>query len=262
MHCTALKTEFAADWDVLVEAEFQIIPTAVACSSPRPPVAKEALDAIFYEIVWRIPKDIDGVYLALHGSADCCENEDPEGTLLEMIREKIGPRKPIAIRLDSHAYFSTKMLALVDIAVAYQTCPHLDIYDTGKQAVQILVMAVNEAVQPLKVMAASPMINPPELRSNALEPYGSLIAACSAEEKGEVLAVSLLTIQPPIDVCELGWKAIVVVNADRGLEEAVANKIIEMAWDVRLKLTKTSAFSPVVALKSAFDRSNLCIIAD
>jgi microcystin degradation protein MlrC len=261
-HCAGPETEFAAAWDVLAKAEFQIIPTAVACSSPRPPVAKEALDVIFHEIVWRIPVDIDGVYLALHGSAYCHEDEDPEGTLLEMIREKIGPRKPIAISLDLHAYFSAKMLASVDIAVAYRSCPHLDIYDTGKQVAQILVKAVNGEVQPLTVMAARPMMTPPELHSNALEPYGSLMAACRAEEKGEVLAVSLLTIQPWIDVCELGWKAIVVVNADRDLGKAVANKIIEMAWNVRHELTKTSALSPIVAFNSAFDRSDLCIIAD
>jgi microcystin degradation protein MlrC len=117
-------------------------------------------------------------------------------------------------------------------------------------------------VQPITVLAARPMITPPELHNNALEPYGSLMAACLAGERGEVLAISLLTIQPWIDVSELGWKAIVTVDSNRELGEFVAEKIIDMAWQVRKELTRTHAQDPRSAFNRAFEQGDPTVIAD
>ncbi|NCA18537.1 MAG: microcystin degradation protein MlrC, partial [Actinobacteria bacterium] len=101
--CAGPTVELAGAWDVLTKVGVDIVPTLVATSSPRPPVTDDAFDVISEGILNAIPSDVGGVYLSLHGASFCQGDDDPEGTLLKMVRKKIGPDKLISISLDLHA---------------------------------------------------------------------------------------------------------------------------------------------------------------
>ena len=255
-------SEFAGAWDVLIQAECELIPTLIAYSSPRPPMTKDALDTITETILGAIPTDIDGVYLMLHGSAWAHHEDDPEGVLLRKIREKIGPDKFIAISLDLHAYFTEQMLGAVDIVSAYKTCPHLDLYETGARSAEILVQALRGEVKPKTVMAIAPMITPPEHHDHNRAPFKTLMDATRKTQNGKVLIASLLATQPWLNVPELTWKAIITVDEDVAHGQTEAQNLIDQAWALRKEFLSVTAKPVAIALEEAISMDAPTVIAD
>jgi microcystin degradation protein MlrC len=255
-------SEFAGAWDVLIQAECELIPTLIAYSSPRPPMTKDALDTITETILGAIPTDIDGVYLMLHGSAWAHHEDDPEGVLLRKIREKIGPDKFIAISLDLHAYFTEQMLGAVDIVSAYKTCPHLDLYETGARSAEILVQALRGEVKPKTVMAIAPMITPPEHHDHNRAPFKTLMDATRKTQNGKILIASLLATQPWLNVPELTWKAIITVDEDVAHGQTEAQNLIDQAWALRKEFLSVTAKPVAIALEEAISMDAPTVIAD
>jgi microcystin degradation protein MlrC len=256
------SSEFAGAWDVLTEAGCELIPTLIAYSSPRPPITQDALATITKTILNSIPSDIDGVYLMLHGSAWSHHEDDPEGVLLSLIREKIGPDKFIAISLDLHAYFTEQMLAAVDIVAAYKTCPHLDLYETGSRSAQILVQALRGEVKPKTVMAIAPMITPPEHHDHTRAPFKTLMDATHQTQNGKVLIASLLATQPWLNVPELTWKAIITVDEDVSYGREQAQNLIDQAWALRKDFLSLTAKPVREAIEAALGMQAPTVIAD
>ena len=261
--CAGATTELAGAWDVLTKSGVEIIPTLVATSSPRPPVTDDAFNAISRGIVDAIPHDVDGVYLSLHGAAYCQGDADPEGPLLEMVRAKIGPKPLISVSLDLHAYYTKKMLAVADIATAYRTAPHIDLYETGARAAQLIVDSLKSSTRPKTYRAEIPMITSAERHDNTKGPFKDLIDLCrKAEETPGILTVSLLATQPWLDVEELGWKAIVTTTGNDVDGAAVAKKIAKEAWARREQFMETIALPPAQALHEAVTTPELHVVSD
>ena len=261
--CAGPTTELAGAWDVLTKANVEIVPTLVATSSPRPPVTDDAFAVISQGIVNAIPSDVDGVYLSLHGASYCQGDDDPEGTLLAMVRKKIGLEKLISISLDLHAYYTKEMLAHADIATAYRTAPHIDLYETGARAAHLLVDALHQGLRPKVFRAEIPMITSAERHDNTRGPFKEIIDLCrKAESQPGVLSVSLLATQPWLDVEELGWKVIVTTTGADVDGQSVALEIAKAAWDRREQFMETVALAPAQALHEAVTSSGLCAISD
>jgi microcystin degradation protein MlrC len=261
--CAGPTVELAGAWDVFTKSGVEIIPTLVATSSPRPPVTDSAFDVISAGIISAIPSDVDGVYLSLHGASYCEGDEDPEGTLLEMVRAAIGPDKLISVSLDLHAYYTKKMLACADIATAYRTSPHIDLYETGARAAQLLVDALRQGGRPKTYRVEIPMITSAERHDNTKGPFKELIDMCRrAEGKPGVLSVSLLATQPWLDVEELGWKVIVTTSAAEVDGNPIAQEIADAAWQRREEFMATVALPPAEALHQAVNESGLCALSD
>jgi microcystin degradation protein MlrC len=261
--CAGPTVELAGAWDVLTNAGVEIVPTLVATSSPRPPVTDDAFTAISDGIVSAIPDDVDGVYLSLHGASYCEHDDDPEGTLLEMVRKKIGPEKLISISLDLHAYYTQKMLAYADMATAYRTAPHIDLYETGARAAQLLVDALENGQRPKVYRAEVAMITSAERHDNTKGPFKELIDLCrNAEETPGIFSVSLLATQPWLDVEELGWKVIVTTSGVDVDGQKIADTIATEAWNRREQFMETVALSPQEALHQAVTSPGLCAVSD
>ena len=261
--CAGPTVELAGAWDVFSKSGVEILPTLVATSSPRPPVTQDAFEKISAGIVNAITDDVDGVYLSLHGASYCQHDDDPEGTLLEMVRKKIGPHKLISISLDLHAYYTKKMLAYADIATAYRTAPHIDLYETGARAAQLLVGALESKSKPKVFRAEAPMITSAERHDNTKGPFKELIDLCrKAETQPGVLTVSLLATQPWLDVSELGWKVIVTTTSADIDGQTIADEIARAAWDRREQFMETVALSPSQALHEAVTSKGLCAVSD
>ncbi|MBM3704175.1 MAG: M81 family metallopeptidase [Actinobacteria bacterium] len=261
--CAGPTVELAGAWDVFTKHGVEIVPTLVATSSPRPPVTRDAFEVISSGILSAIPSDVDGVYLSLHGASYCEHDDDPEGTLLEMVREKIGPEKLISISLDLHAYYTKKMLAHADIATAYRTAPHIDLYETGARAAQLLVDALAKKQKPKVYRAEAAMITSAERHDNTKGPFKELIDLCrNAEAKPGALTVSLLATQPWLDVEELGWKVIVTTSSADVDGQTIADEIAREAWNRREQFMETVALSPTQALHEAVTAEGLCAVSD
>ncbi len=256
------SSEFAGAWDVLTALPVTLVKTALIAGTPAPPLAIDAFEFIKNEIVSRTPENVDGIYLMLHGSAYCREELDPEGALLKALREKVGPRPFISISMDLHAHFTQEMHNAVDIAVAYRSCPHIDLYETGAQAAQILHQAVIGNINPVTYVERIPMVVPPAKHDNEFKPYGSLMNLCKEIEKEGAHAASLLTVQPWLNVPDLGWKSLVVYDSKKFDGVSAAKKLAAEAWSIRELFMEDTTLSVSDALTAAAQDSTLKVFAD
>ncbi len=256
------ESEFAGAMDFFSTKEVTLLPTLVAHADAGPPITIAAFRRICAQLLGRLPAQVDGVYLMLHGSAFSREENDPEGALLAAIRERIGVTPPISVSLDLHANFTEKMLKATDIAVAYRTCPHIDLYETGAQAASLLFDAVIGKIKPTLHMKRIPMVTPPEKHDNNFLPYGSLMNLCKQIESEGAYAASLLTVQPWLNVPDLGWKAIVVAEKGEFDGSGAAERIASAAWSNRHEFMKLSGLPLKVALEEAVRHRGLAVFAD
>jgi len=134
------NTEIAGALDVFAEhGDVEVIPTMAAWAVPHGPVADAVLDRLIQEIIAAIKQvsDVDAVLLVLHGAMAGETEFDPEGRLLEAVRECVGAI-PIVASLDFHAVITDRMLHTADMMVGYHTYPHTDFYETGVRAARSL----------------------------------------------------------------------------------------------------------------------------
>lgn len=260
--CCGSDSELAGAWDVLVAAGVTPIGSVAARSSPGPRVASAVFEQVCEAILGSCTAQIAGVYLMLHGSALVVGQDDPEGWLLAEIRARVGPRVPIAISLDLHAYLTARMLTSVDIITAYRTCPHVDLYRTGEQAGRLLTRTLLGQIRPVCRQVRLPMITPPERHDSAQDPFAQLQAACAQAERDGALAAGLLCTQPWLDVPELGWSAVVTTDNDPLAAEAAAERLAGAAWQVREEFLRTTAVGCEQAVAEALGYSGPCTIAD
>ena len=255
-------SELTGAWDVLEEAGFRIVPSVAAGSSPAPPVTDEVVETVLAHLLGACSDDLAGVYLALHGSAVSRSHDDPEGFLLEALRRRVGSDLPIAISLDHHANLTSRMLDAVDIVTAYRTCPHTDLKECGAQAARLLVRAVRGEIQPVCAMAARPMITSAERFDSSHGPYRAIMETCDREEEAGALAAAMLPVQPWLDVPALGWKAVVTTDGDLAAAATAAERMMEIAWELREDFLNGQRSAPDDALRDALSGELPCVIAD
>ena len=65
------------------------------------------------------------------------EIEDAEGDLIRSVREIIGTL-PIVVTLDLHANITAEMAEYSDTIIGFDTYPHVDCYDRGVEAGQVI----------------------------------------------------------------------------------------------------------------------------
>jgi microcystin degradation protein MlrC len=255
-------SELAAAWRVLEARGVEVVPALAAWSAPRPALAPGVVDEVVRCVLARADSTIDGACVMLHGSAVARDDEDPEGTLLGALRARLGGDRPIAISLDCHAHLTPAMVAAVDVVSAYRTCPHVDTARTGAQAATLLADALDGRIRPVVAMAARPMITPPQLHDNALEPFGGLMRRAEELEAGPVLATGLLAVQPWIDVARLGWKAVATADADPVAAQQAADALADAAWAVREDLLPLPGLDVDAALLAALAQPGPVVLAD
>jgi microcystin degradation protein MlrC len=112
------------------------------CSAtPSAQVEQAAYETIVGELLERLErarKNLDGVYLDLHGAMVTEHLEDGEGELLRRVRSVVGDDMPVVVSLDFHANVSPTMVELSDALTVYRTYPHVDMADTGRRAGALL----------------------------------------------------------------------------------------------------------------------------
>src|SRR5699024_10397717 len=108
---------------------------------------------------------VDGVYLRLHGAMVAQGCDDPEGDIIAAVRELFGPPTPMAVSLDLHTHFTAAMAAGTDLIAGFQTCPHVDYFDTGARAMRLLLSRLNGASPALRFRKV-PMMGAAESHDN------------------------------------------------------------------------------------------------
>lgn len=209
-----------------------VIPIAVT-ALPGGVVEAAAFDHIAERILAAVSAGCDALFLDLHGAMVAAHTDDGEGELLRRIR-RIAPDLPIAVALDFHTNLSEDIVRHATVIAGYKTYPHVDMYETGRLAGQILVRALKGEVKPVMAWGWKPMLTHMLRQAPDDGPTGEIVAlARQAEADGSVLAATLLGGFPLADTRFTGLGAVVVADANHGAAQALCDRMLEIAWTRR-----------------------------
>ncbi len=261
-NCLGPESELAGAWERLEAAGFEVVPTVAAWVGPRPPLATGIVAEIVSRLLKRVDEPIAGAYLMLHGASVAHDDDDPEGTVLATLRQRLGGQVPVVASLDLHANVTERMIKAVDGVAAYHTCPHVDTYETGAKAARVLIAAVNRQARPICSVVGRPMITSSEKHDSTREPFRCLMEQCKTIEASGAMSAAVFAVQPWLDVPGLGWKATVTTDGDAVRGDAWATELIEAAWLARREFMPSESLTVDQALEVAARGPAPFVVAD
>jgi len=207
---------------------------------------------------------VDAVLLALHGSLAAEGAPDVEGALLESCRALIGPGVPLVSTLDLHANITERMVRAADALVLYHTAPHIDVFETGQRGAAVLRRILNGA-RPVTAFQKLPLVVPAE-RANTQNPESVSCGIRETLQEWErdprVLAAGLATVQPWLDIPELGSGVLVVTDGNAELARERCSKLAALVWERRQDYLP-ELVSVEEGVRAAFEEpSGLVVLSD
>lgn len=175
----------------------------------------------------------DGILLDLHGAMVTDSHEDGEGELLRRIRA-IDPVTPIAVTLDMHANLYEDIVRLATVVTGYHTYPHVDVYEAGARAADVLLRAIRGEVRPVMRWGNRPMLPHVMRQGTHQAPNKDLQAECIAHEQaGRALACSLFVGFPHADIVNAGLSVVTCTDGDAPGAQRIADALLDTAWRAR-----------------------------
>ncbi|WP_105400960.1 M81 family metallopeptidase [Neorhizobium sp. T7_12] len=222
---------FLKDYD----AEF--LPTIHCRAIAGGPVSRSTYERFKAEFLDRLKPllPLDGLYLAMHGAMYVQGMEDAEGDWITAARDLVGPDCTISASYDLHGNVSQRIIDALDMYSTYRTAPHIDVEETMRRSVKMLVESLKTGVKPVLLWAPIPVVLPGERTSTVDEP-----------------AKSLYEMMPEIDAIDGVWDASLMVGyvwadeprgtaaaimtgTDRAVLEREARRVAKAYWDAREK---------------------------
>ncbi|MFF0947101.1 M81 family metallopeptidase [Rhizobium leguminosarum] len=220
---------FLRDYD----AEF--LPTIHARAIAGGPVSRVTYEAFKGEFLERLKPllPLDGLYLAMHGAMYVEGMEDAEGDWISAARALVGKDCTVSASYDLHGNVTQRIIDALDIYSTYRTAPHIDVEETMRRSVSMLVKSLKTGERPSLLWAPIPVVLPGERTSTVDEP-----------------AKSLYEMLPGIDAIDGVWDASLMVGyvwadeprataaaimtgTDRAVLEREAKRLARAYWDVR-----------------------------
>ena len=158
-----VRNETGGFLDVLEKYdEFELIPCVGMVATPSGPVTAEVYEFAVKHITDAIKKHapIDGVLLNSHGAMVADGHDDGEGDLWEIIRELVGYDIPLISTLDLHGNVTNKMARLATALVPFEEYPHIDTYETGVKAAELMADTLLGKINPVMEYRKIPFLQP------------------------------------------------------------------------------------------------------
>lgn len=232
---------------------FELVPLLWAFAYPGGKVTRDAYETLKTELIirYRLAVDeggpIDGILLDLHGSMVVEEIDDGEGDLIAALREVVGPDCPIVVTTDLHSNHSERRVEQSDAIVGYDTFPHVDMAERGREAADLIVRAIRgevqlrQAIEPVRMFWSTPC------QVTGKQPFDEVIARVHAmEQRPGILSITLSTGFAWADVPDVGVSVICVADGDRQLAKATAQELADWLYEHRERF-----YAPSLAVRDA-----------
>jgi microcystin degradation protein MlrC len=178
---------------------------------------------------------VDGVRLDLHGAMVIEGIDDGAGDLLEAVRQAVGPGCPIvATTFDLHGNHTQRRLDAATAVVGFDTYPHIDMAERGREAADLIVRTIRGEVRPVMALRLLPLFWSAACQLTAHPPIDEAFRLVHAvERRPGILSVTLATGFPWADVPQLGASVIVAADGDARLARSTADEIGDWVWERR-----------------------------
>lgn len=209
---------------------------------------------------------LDGLFFDIHGAMSVEGLTDPEGDLIQRIREVIGTEVLVSSCMDLHGSVSHRLAKNLDLITCYRMAPHDDAMNSRRRAVENLLnrLESGKGKPAFKAWIRVPVLLPGEKTSTRVEPANSLYALIPSLIDGEkVMDASIWMSYPWAD--EPRNHAVVMAYGDN--ESAVAEaaeKLASRFWEVRkqFEFVAPTDYLPVCIEKALASEAKPFIISD
>ncbi len=213
----------------------QFVPTLYARAVPGGPVARDAYEGFKAEILQGLTTQgpFDAVYLAMHGAMFVAGMEDAEGDFITAVRSLVGPETPISASYDLHGNVSQRIIDALDMFSTYRTAPHIDIEQTMRRAVAMLMRRLETGERPKIVWAPIPVVVPGERSSTLDEPAKSLYASLTEIEAPDGIWDASLQVGYVWADEPRATAAAIMTGTDLPVMQAAALALAQRYWEAR-----------------------------
>ena len=238
----------------------QYFPALRGHAIPGGIVTREAYDTLMVEMLERLKKNLpyDGVFFDIHGAMSVVGLDDPEGDMIERVREVVGKDAIISTSMDLHGNVSWQLAHQSDLITCYRMAPHEDAIESKKRALVNLLNRIESGKgKPLyKAWIPVPILLPGEKTSTRIEPAKSLYAKVDPITKQEgVLDAAIWVGYAWAD--EPRNKAVVMVTGDdKDIVKQSAEKLAQSFWDVRQQFEFVAPVAPLAECIEKATHSN------
>ena len=225
--------------DAADQERFEIVPLLWAFAYPSGVVQREDYERLKGEFLQRLSAAdaigrLDGVLLDLHGAMVVEGIEDGDGDFVAAVRAAIGSHRPIVVTYDLHGNHTPQRMELATASIGYDTYPHVDMAERGREAGRMLVRAIRGEIQPVTALKQIPLFWSAQKQVTAHPPMDEVLRRLQElETRPGVLSASVSTGFPWADVPQLGASVFVVADGDRSLAERAAAELADWIWEHR-----------------------------
>ncbi|WP_036746106.1 M81 family metallopeptidase [Paenibacillus sp. UNC451MF] len=228
------RTTMGGVIDAALQNSITLVPGLYVSATPGGIVSDEAARHILQELTHSIQPGLDGWVVILHGAMVSESCLDMEEAILEAIRSRIGVEIPIAVTVDLHANLGSNMSRLCNLLIGYDTYPHIDAYERGMEALQLLVRQIRGEIQPVMVLARPNMLVVPQKMITTQGVMKQIMEKAFAVERDpDVLNVTVCGGFPYSDVPFAGMCFAVTTNGREALAHRYADELAHLAWSLR-----------------------------
>lgn len=180
---------------------------------------------------------VDAAFFSLHGAMQAENEDDPEGYLLREARRILGEKIPFVVSLDLHGILTDRMLEHSDAVVCYHTYPHVDFFQTGARAANLLLKILKGEARPVTARVKIPaLVRGDELITDTGSIRECIELAQQVEAGDKGLSAGVMWGNPFTDVPELRTNSIVCMNGDEAAAREQALELGRRFWKHHSKM--------------------------
>jgi microcystin degradation protein MlrC len=195
------NTPMGAYLDLATREGAEIVTPVAAEAWPSNKASRATFEQLVRPLEDAVRKGCDAALLDLHGAMVIEDCDDAEGEIVKRLRA-IAPDLPIAVTLDYHTNLSADLVDNATVITGYKTYPHVDMYEVGKLAGDIMVRTLAGEIEPVmawgwlpllaSIMRHAPRMAPPAT-SCVMRARWSQTAKCSPQRSSLFHAPTRLT---------------------------------------------------------------------
>ncbi|MER7003856.1 M81 family metallopeptidase [Dactylosporangium sp. NPDC000555] len=199
---------------------------------PCGPADRDTIEALLEraETALRRAGRLDAVLVNLHGAMVAQGRPDAETALLDVLRDVVG-EVPVAAVLDLHANPSPELVSGSDVLISYDTYPHVDMRERGREAAALLAQVLGGR-RLRTAVGKVPMLVCPLAQATDAEPMRSLQER--AGRRGRAAGLARVCIPAGFAYSDVDRAGISVLAVhDAGAEAAARDVIAETLADIQ-----------------------------
>ena len=228
------NTEIGGVMNAALELDLNLIPGLFAGAVPSGLISGEAYQTLLDRTLDLLAGagEIDGALVHLHGAAVAVGAQEADADFLHALRRQLAG-VPIVVTFDLHANLSDNLIAGADALIGYDTYPHNDMADRGREAAHMLHRMLWSSKRPEKIFRKLPFAPPPQVQGTDSKPVAGIMAMLGDKRDwGGIWSASIAWGFPYADVEHLGV-GVLVQGDDVHHANRIADELACAIWRQR-----------------------------